>query len=55
MRGSKSSLSTLNEYFWSSVRFRDESIVNVIGKNYIKIQTINGFAETISDVLSSCV
>ncbi|KAJ8759878.1 hypothetical protein K2173_009979 [Erythroxylum novogranatense] len=43
--------SFLNEDFNSTVSFGDFSIVNVMGKDDIKIKTKNGFVKTISNVL----
>ena len=50
MSGNKSSFSSLNEDFRSSVSFGDSSTVDVMGKGEIKIKTKNGFIETISNV-----
>lgn len=50
MSGSKSSFSTLDEDFHSSVRFGDSSTVKVMGKGDIQIKTKNGFVELISNV-----
>ncbi|XP_060671027.1 uncharacterized protein LOC132800773 [Ziziphus jujuba] len=48
--GSKSSFSSLNENFHTTVSFGDCSTMNVMGKGDIKIKTKNGFEEIISQV-----
>lgn len=51
MSGSKSSFSSLDESFHSTVSFGDSSTIEVKGKGDIKIKTKNGTVEIISNVL----
>ncbi|CAL9188269.1 unnamed protein product [Musa hybrid cultivar] len=49
--GDKDTSSPIDEFFQSMVKFENDSIVFIMGKRNVKIQTKNYLIQTISDVL----